>query len=165
MLFNLISSVKNFKVLQNEILEIVRIVGFKDNQIMCQTLNEDKEDFYTGIGSIHDLEYKDEQQYKFINKSFKKTYLEEIITDFKGCRTRILKLNPKTCYSIHRDPSPRIHIPIISNDQCWMIWPTRNSCLNMQLGFVYWTDTRKHHTFINCNNNIERIHLVMAVEE
>jgi hypothetical protein len=164
MLYYLISQVENFKKLQDEILKIIGTVGFENNQIICQSLDENKEDFHTGVGQIADLEHKNEKSYKFINKSIKGSYLEEVITNFNGYRSRILKLNPKSCYSIHQDPSPRIHIPIDSNDQCWMVWPNHNFCLNMKPGSIYWTDTRKPHTFINCDNTLERIHLVMVIK-
>jgi len=164
MLYYLKSSLNNFEKLHNEIAQIINTVGFENNQIICQSLDENEEDFNTGIGRIEDLEHKNEKSYKFINKSLKGTYLEELIINFKGYRSRILKLNPKSCYSIHQDPSPRIHIPIISNGQCWMVWPNHNFCLNMKPGLAYWTDTRKPHTFINCDEKLERVHLVMIVE-
>jgi hypothetical protein len=164
MLFKKLYQIENFNLLRSEILTIVNSVEHQQNQIICQTLEEGVEDFSTGTGKIDELNEQDEKKYKFINPSLKNTYLHEIISRHNAYRTRILKLNPRSCYSIHSDISARIHIPIETNDQCWMIWPTISFCVKLQEGYAYWTDTRKPHTYLNGDKNLVRIHLVMVVE-
>ena len=73
-------------------------------------------------------------------------------------------MEPRKSYSIHRDIFKRVHIPIITNEQCWMIWPYENECHQLQTGKSYITDTTKSHTFINGHINLTRIHLVMSVD-
>lgn len=157
--------VENFKQLKSEVLSIITKRGIPKNQIMCQTLTEDEDDSNNGIGRIDSLDVRNEEEYTFIQKSLKGTYLESIILKHRAFRTRILNLDPRRCYSVHRDPTPRIHIPIITNDECWMIWPEDSTCVQFEEGGVYWADTRKTHTFINGSGTLKRIHLVMAVNE
>ena len=164
MLYKNLYQIENFDLLRSEILTLVNSLGDQHNQIICQTLEEGIEDFLTGTGSVDELDEQDEKKYRFINPRLKNTYLHEIISKHAAYRTRILKLNPRSCYSIHRDYSARIHIPIKTNDQCWMVWPNISSCAKLQEGYAYWTDTRKPHTFLNGDKDLIRIHLVMVVE-
>lgn len=163
MLVKTLYSIENFADLKTEILNLIDDVGFQNNQIICQTLTENEEDFVTGTGRIDELEHKDEELYKFIQKRLKGTLLEQIILKHNAFRTRILRLPPRACYSVHADPTPRIHIPIVINKQSWMIWPYHNKCRTFMIGRAYWTDTTKPHTYINGHGKLDRIHLVMCV--
>jgi len=153
----------NFEELKKEVQELLDKKPHDQNQIICQSLSEDDENWYTGIGSIEELEIKEEKSYKFINKSLKNTEIEKLINKHQGFRARIMIMPPRQCYSVHADPAPRIHIPIVTNDQCWMIWPTRSNCFQLKEEIVYWTDTRIPHTFINGSKENYRIHIVMCV--
>ena len=152
----------NFLLLVDEINNIINTVGFEKNQIICQSLESQIDDWYCGIGSIEELEEKEEQRYCHTNSKIKNSLLDELIQKHNGFRTRIMLMPPRQCYSIHADPTPRIHIPIITNDQCWMIWPKHNTCKQLQTGLVHWTDTRQPHTFINGSTS-NRLHIVMCV--
>jgi hypothetical protein len=159
-----LETIDDFNLLEEEVFDLINTIGENSSQIICQNLNPDEEDWSTGVGRINELEYQDEYLYKFINKSLKGTRLDHYISKHKGFRTRIMIMNPRQCYSIHADPTPRIHIPIVTDDQAWMIWPYQNVCERMKKGKVYWVDTTKHHTFINGGDTI-RIHIVMGVEK
>ena len=67
-----------------------------------------------------------------------------------------------TCYSMHRDTTPRIHIPMITNPECYFIFK-QGIVQHMPAGSVYWTNTVEPHTFMNCSNR-PRLHLIGAVE-
>lgn len=69
---------------------------------------------------------------------------------------------PRKCYSVHQDPTPRLHIPIITNEHCWMVWPKDQFCVHLNEGYVYWTNTQKYHSFLNGGTE-DRIHIVMCV--
>lgn len=153
----------SFDVLTSEILSIVETFGKNSPQIICQTIEKNSEDWFSGIGSIYELEHQDEDLYVHLNPNLKETILEKLIVKYNGFRTRIMILPPRNCYSIHSDPTPRIHIPIISNSQCYMIWPNHSRCLQLNNGVIYWTDTTKQHTFINGGTE-PRIHLVMCIK-
>lgn len=152
--------IDNFEQLKSEVLNIVEKVS--GTQIMCQGLATDPSNWLTGVGRIKQLENSNEQAYCVINPELNGTLLEYYIKKYNGFRTRIMVMPEKHCYSIHPDLTPRIHIPIVTNNQAWMIWPYSNQCHQLTEGNVYWTDTRKFHTFIN-GSTVNRIHLVMCV--
>jgi hypothetical protein len=97
-----------------------------------------------------------------INPIFKNTVFEEIINKYNFKRTRVLWVGPYACYSIHHDETPRIHIPLITNPGCLFLF-RYGIPEHMPTGFVYWADTRKDHTFINCSDQ-HRLHLVGTVD-
>jgi len=158
-----ISRVSNFPKLVEEVNSIIQLVGFQKNQIICQSLDSAIDNWHIGIGGLEELEESEEKSYHNINSKLKNSVLEELIQQHNGFRTRIMLMPPRQCYSIHADPTPRIHIPIITNDQCWMIWPHKQTCKQLQTNLAHWTDTRKLHTFVN--GGLEnRIHIVMCVD-
>ena len=162
MLVKLIQPVLEFDLLRKEVLDTIERVGNNQNQIMCQTHTDGIEDWQNGVGKLSGLEHSKEEDYKFIQPSLKSSYIAAFIKQFRGFRTRIMIMPTHHCYSIHYDLTPRIHIPIMTNSQSWMIWPFENSCNRLETGNIYWTDTTKHHTFIN-GSEAARIHLVICV--
>jgi hypothetical protein len=106
--------------------------------------------------------YHHEKFYSELNPLYKGTIFEEIINKYKLIRTRFLWVSPNTCYSMHQDSSPRIHIPIVTNRECYFVFK-KGIIQHMPAGAVYWTDTRHFHTFMNCSTEY-RLHLVGAVD-
>lgn len=156
--------IEDFDILVKEIIQIVQTVDFEKNQIICQSLECDPDNWKVGVGSIEELEEKEEKKYSCLNSQLRGTYLERLINKHSAFRTRIMIMPPRQCYSVHADPTKRIHIPIITNDQCWMIWPTNNACFQLETKRAYITDTTRPHTFINGGTE-NRIHIVMCVED
>jgi hypothetical protein len=97
-----------------------------------------------------------------LNPFFKNTIFETLINKYNLKRTRLLYVNPKECYSMHQDFTPRIHIPLITNKDCYFVFRD-HGIHHFSLGNVYWVDTRHHHTFMNCSDE-QRLHLVGVVE-
>jgi hypothetical protein len=159
-----LENIKNFNILVNEVNDIIKKVQIEHNQIICQTIDPDSDDWQTGIGRIAELDYEEENLYTHINRELNGTVLADLIKKYNGFRTRIMIMPSRHCYSIHADPTPRIHIPIVTSDQAWMIWPYLSECKRMNPGVVYWVDTRKQHTFVN-GGETARIHIVMGVEK
>jgi hypothetical protein len=153
-----------FLDIKKEVLDIIQRVGFKSNQIVCQTLEENSNDWHTGIGRIDLLEDKIEQNYCYLNTELIGTQLGNLIKHYNCFRTRIMLMPPRQCYSIHADPTPRLHLPIITNPQCWMVWPHNNECHRMSVGQLYFADTTKSHTFINGSEE-DRIHVIFGVKK
>ena len=64
----------------------------------------------------------DENLYTEFVKDFEHTYFKEVYeklsSKFKLGRVRILLKKPRTTLSWHRDPEPRLHVPIITNPGC-----------------------------------------------
>ena len=105
-----------------------------------------------------------ELDYSNLNPFFKDTKFEEIIIEYNLLRTRLIWVNPFACYSMHLDRTPRIHIPLITNPACYFILNTPTPVIkHLSKGSVYWIDTRRLHTFINCSEH-PRLHLVGVVK-
>jgi len=158
-----LEKIVDFVRFEKEILDIITQVGFRQNQIICQTTDVDSTDWYTGIGRIDLLEHTNEELYSQINPMLKGTMLAEIIEKYQGFRTRIMCMNSRSCYSIHSDPTPRLHIPLITNKGAWMVWPDSSVTIHLPRGYVYWTDTTQPHTFFNAGIE-DRIHIIMGVK-
>lgn len=105
----------------------------------------------------------DELSYTNLNTFFKETIFEEVINKYNLIRTRLMWVSPMTCYSMHTDSTPRIHIPIITNPECYFVFKN-GTIQHMPAGLVYWADTTQYHTFMNCSN-MPRLHLVGVVEQ
>ena len=96
-----------------------------------------------------------------INPFFQNTAFTEVIKKYKLFRTRLLWLNGQSCYSMHFDDTPRIHIPLITNEDSFIIFK-QGTMKNLEAGKVYWIDTRERHTAVNSGIN-PRLHLVGCV--
>ena len=109
----------------------------------------------------------DESKYTELLPEFRGTYFEEIFDTlkkrFKIGRMRILLKEPRSTLSWHRDPEPRLHIPIITNKGCRMV--IENVSKHMPAdGSVTITNNTKYHNFFNGGEQ-NRIHLVACVLE
>lgn len=104
----------------------------------------------------------DELSYVLLNDLFKNTVFETLINEYNLKRTRLMWLEPYSCYSMHQDETPRIHIPLITNPECYFVFKI-GLIRNLEIGNVYWVDTRKFHTAAN-TSNFARLHLVGIVE-
>ena len=107
----------------------------------------------------------DESKYTELVSVFHNTYFEEVYNtlrkNFKLGRVRILLKEPRSTLSWHRDPEPRLHIPIITNLGCRMV--IDNIAQHMPAdGTVTITNNTKYHNFFNGGEQ-ERIHLVACV--
>jgi Aspartyl/Asparaginyl beta-hydroxylase len=138
-------------------------VGFQNKQIICQGLEENANDWHTGVGRIDELGDVNEEHYSYLHTDLQGSNLEKLINHFGCFRTRIMTMSPKSCYNVHRDSTPRLHLPIITNFQCWVVWPEDNSCHRMTAGDIYWADTTRPHTFMLASDEW-RIHLVMGTK-
>ena len=130
--------------------------GHKGKQTGLQYYNnEDPWSSSVGISRSRELEYNR------LNPFFKDTIFEELIKEYDLKRTRLMWVYPFACYSMHSDTTPRIHIPIITNLECYFVF--KNGLMeHLKIGSSYWVDTRLHHTFINCSEH-KRLHLVGVV--
>ena len=67
----------------------------------------------------------DESAYSEFIPDLENTYFKEVFdvlsSKYKLGRVRILLKEPRSTLSWHRDPEPRLHIPIITNPGCLMV--------------------------------------------
>ena len=109
--------------------------------------------------SINEAEYSE-----FI-PDYNNTYFKEVFdvlsSKYKLGRVRILLKEPRSTLSWHRDPEPRLHIPIITNPGCLMV--INNVAKHMPAdGSVWITNNTKYHNAFNGGEE-NRIHLVACV--
>jgi hypothetical protein len=102
--------------------------------------------------------YGDQNRFCHLNSFFKDTIFEKLITEFNLKRTRLMWVGPYACYSMHRDLTPRLHIPLITNPECYFVFK-EHGLHHLSAGNVYWVDTTVYHTFMNCSDQ-HRLHLV-----
>ena len=109
----------------------------------------------------------DESKYTELMPEFKNTYFQEVYKSlnkkFKLGRVRLLLKEPRSTLSWHKDPEPRLHIPIITNLGCSMVIENVAKHLPAD-GHVTITNNTKYHNFFNGGEQ-SRIHLVACVFE
>ena len=115
-------------------------------------------------GKLNTPEVKLEQSdFTELNNDLKSTYIEEVhdkvATDYRFGRMRIMAMSHKKCMSIHIDASKRIHIPLITNENCLMIIDNKVHHMPAN-GNAYLVDTTKPHTALNANHKFLRLHLL-----
>ena len=97
---------------------------------------------------------------EFENTYFKKVY-DTLAKKYKLGRVRILLKEPRSTLSWHRDPEPRLHIPIITNPGSIMVIENVAKHLPAD-GSVWITNNTKYHNAFNGGEE-SRIHLVACV--
>ncbi len=106
-----------------------------------------------------------EAQFSEFNPAFAGTYFEdvhrELTARFPIGRMRVLSKGLYNCNSWHRDPEPRLHIPVITNPGSLFIVNHHVTHLPAD-GSVYFTDTRGYHTALN-GGDYNRVHIVAAL--
>ncbi len=137
--------------------EIKDLPDLHDNQIMLQSL--DGKDFYTGLLQIDKMpEGVSETDFFKLNVPLD-SEIAKFIRDTGITRARLMVMPPKSCYTFHFDPTPRIHLVIQTNewsfmtDDKWRLFHVPDD------GHPYYFDTTKPHTAINSALE-ERIHIV-----
>ena len=141
------NSVKMFLDAGWKDIDQISIQGYKPN------LDPNKE-WKCSTGKSEDLQYP-ENYYKY--PLFDLPEINRIMSKYGMVRTRIFKSNPKSCLTLHEDLTKRIHIPLITNDKCFMVISDRNYYL--EPGKIYLTNTTLKHTSVNASQHF-RIHIV-----
>ena len=107
----------------------------------------------------------DESEYSEFIPDYENTYFKEVFdilsSNYKLGRLRILLKEPRSTLSWHRDPEPRLHIPIITNPGCLMV--IDNVAKHMPADGSVWitNNTKCHYAFNGGEEN--RVHLVACV--
>ena len=118
----------------------------------------------TGKEVVRDETINESAYSEFID-DYKDTYFKEVFetlsSKYKLGRVRILLKEPRSTLSWHRDPEPRLHIPIITNVGCQMV--IDHVCMHLPAdGSVWITNNTKYHNAFNGGEE-NRIHLVACV--
>ncbi len=107
----------------------------------------------------------DEHKYTEFVDDYKNTYFKEVYDQltkkYKLGRMRLLLKEPRSTLSWHRDPEPRLHIPIYTNPGAIMV--VDNVAKHMPAdGSVWITNNTKYHNAFNGGEE-NRVHLVACV--
>ena len=107
----------------------------------------------------------DEHKYTEFVDDFKNTYFKEVYDQltkkYRLGRMRLLLKEPRSTLSWHRDPEPRLHIPIYTNPGAIMV--VDNVAKHMPAdGSVWITNNTKYHNAFNGGEE-NRVHLVACV--
>jgi hypothetical protein len=136
----------------------------------CLTQTAEREEPLRHANKIYDSKLnqfiKREHDFEFLNTLLEGTYTSEVINHLRELiplkfgRIRFMRLPSRSCYSVHRDDSYRLHLPLLTDRECYMcFFPGGLFHLNSS-GRVYLTNTMLQHTAMNCSAQ-DRIHLVI----
>lgn len=144
-------------------LEIEHLVDqhgwWKNSQISLQSPDGN---FHEGNGKIEWSKYNERDLNQLnIPDDWE---IARFIKDNKLYRTRIMKLQPKQCYSVHKDRTPRVHLVTETDPRCLFIQGSKAFHIPAD-GYAYYIDTRKEHTALNGTLDLERIHIVGCTDE
>lgn len=136
-----------------------------------ETANDLSGLFYTRIDDSYEEIAREEPVDEFAFTEFVPTFKDsyfayvhkELCKRFPIGRMRVLSKGLYNCNSWHRDPEPRLHIPIISNPGSLFIVNHHATHLPAD-GSVYFTDTRGYHTALNGGES-HRVHIVAALPQ
>ena len=120
--------------------------------------------YSTGKEEIRAKKIKESAYTEFV-KDLADTYFKEVYDElskrYKLGRVRILLKEPRSTLSWHRDPEPRLHIPIITNPGCIMV--IEETAKHMPADGRAWiTNNTKYHNAFNGGEE-GRVHLVACV--
>ena len=90
-------------------------------------------------------------------------YTNILLDHLNMFNSRIMTLKGRECYTWHRDQTPRIHIPFITNQSCLFVLEDKSFTLPQ--GSAYLIDTTKSHTALNGNKTFLRRHIVGMTNE
>ena len=118
----------------------------------------------SGKEVVRDEMINEEAYSEFIDE-YKETYFKDVFdalsSKYKLGIVRILLKEPRSTLSLHRDPEPRLHIPIITNPGSIMVIDNVAKHLPAD-GSVWITNNTKYHNAFNGGEE-NRIHLVACV--
>lgn len=159
-----------------------RVVDWHHGQICITSVADEPDNHRIGCGSLYwnwDKSYYNdngklvvpkhtktytEADFNLLNPKFNGTVLEDVFnmlkTNHSVGRIRLMKSEPKTCLTWHKDDSTRIHYPIKTQEGCRMI--IDDEVMHMPANTWWHTDTKKPHTAFNGSKE-DRIHLVACV--
>lgn len=131
---------------------------------LCITSREGcKNPLYDGVGS---RKYP-EKDYYIVNDIFKNTVFETSLNQINHGRVRLMYMEPKTCYSLHRDDTERVHVALTTNPGAYLlVEASQHKLWKVHIpvdGCGYRVDTRLPHTAINSGGS-HRIHLLINLQ-
>ena len=118
----------------------------------------------SGIEMQRDVLVKENKYTEFVedfNNTYFKDVYDQLSNHYKLGRVRLLLKEPRSTLSWHRDPEPRLHIPIYTNPGCIMVIDKMAHRMPAD-GSVWVTNNLKYHNAFNGGEE-NRVHLVACV--
>ena len=132
-----------------------------------QSLVLDWEGYDPSSGKSPPLRKEKLNEYDFntLTEMFEGTYIGEVTdmlhSEYKVVRGRLMLSEWKTCLTYHKDPTPRLHIPVVTNQDCFMV--VDDNVIRLPFGSTYIVDTTLYHTAINASR-FNRTHMVFCLQ-
>ena len=153
----------------------VEDIGFSGDLVNCISLTHtDKDDsdprgiFWTLDSDYREIQVErhvNEEAYRIFEPLLMDTYFKNVYDTlskhYKLGRVRLLLKEPRSTLSWHRDPEPRLHIPIVTNPGCIMVIENIAKHLPAD-GSAYITNNLKYHNAFNGGEE-NRVHLVACL--
>lgn len=149
--------------LRQETMKILwqpEICRYRD-QLSLQTNGQPDWDASTGSRPS-----EDESQWDKLHPDLIGTWWDDFFKSlpFKVYRSRLMTMHPRSCYSIHTDSTPRLHIAIITHPQARFIFTKPPALRHIPAdGHIWWVDTTNEHSAMNGSLK-PRIHLVCCLD-
>lgn len=154
---------------------MIEEIKFEDTKLLSAYLNlESTLQWQNNIDNNNLLELRRYDQKMFFGKNkventawafctedylwYKGTYFEQILTTFKLKRMRLMWLKYNSCYAFHVDAFKNLHIPVITNTDCYFVFK-HGLIKHLLPNKAYLIDTTLEHTVINGGDSW-RLHLV-----
>jgi hypothetical protein len=117
---------------------------------------------FTGVGDLRNqksnpMGYKEAD---FNHWAPETDYLQEVSKNLGVSdhgRVRLLLLPPNVCYTFHRDAGWRLHIPLTTNKNSFIV--VHGKLWHLPLGNSYLVNTDHEHTALN-GGDTDRVHIV-----
>jgi hypothetical protein len=158
--------------MRTEAWYIVKTYGFnEDNQINLTNLSgASRDEFawkYTGKLAEQKVDGRNIAEHEFteFHPDLIGTYMHEVFKSlpYKCGRFRLMRIKPKTCYSVHNDVTMRLHLAVVTNPSAFMVFPQYDYLTHIPAdGHLYLTDTTRMHTAMNCGPE-DRLHFVASL--
>ena len=135
------------------------------SQVAVQSGPLDKNEYTDSCGKqqLKNTGYKSSDWNK-VNTLFKDTLFEVLCDELECYKMRVMRLWPKSMYSVHIDKSPRFHIVLSTNPGCFMMWPDASTHIHMPKSSVWYTNTCPRHTACN-SGDVYRDHIVFCSDK
>ena len=146
----------DFNVDVKRVREELQVVDRSD-QVLLQTVLG--QDYLYGARSGRDVT---EPENAFVHFCWETPYINSIITHFKLVRSRVMNLASKTCLSYHRDPTFRFHLPVYTNENCFLI--IDKQVHHLPVGKCYIINSTLPHTAVNASWE-GRTHIIGTVDK
>jgi hypothetical protein len=147
-----------------DVLERVYPLFTEHNQIGVTARPGVEDPLYDAVGWLPDDAV--EGDYSVVNAEFRDSAVEELLRalPFRFGRSRLMRMRPKACLSIHADPSRRYHYAITTNPSCYILDIAKGAGRFHHIpadGRLYQMDAHRMHTAMNAGRE-ERVHLVIC---